>query len=175
MLETSEYQFVADDGLEIQVERVEDVNHPQVKDLVDSLTAQGRASWEQHLAVPDVIAGGSLCSATWLALAHLPGGQDTPVAVGRYEQVEPGRATLMVAVRENVQRKGIGSRLFHFLLEQARAAGIRRVVSKFDASDEAVWQLLHYSPYHLTWQPCGREVEVTIYLQPRPVPSPNLN
>lgn len=176
MHDTSEYHFLADDGLRIQVQRVEGVHDPQVMGLVDGLTDQGRTSWEKHLAVPDALSTtAALGSAIWLALADLPDGQDVPVAVGRYQQVVPGRATLMVAVRQDLQRKGIGSRLFNFLLEQARAAGVRRVVSRFDASDEAVWQMLHYSPYHVTWQPCGREVEVTIYLQPRPVASPGAN
>jgi GNAT superfamily N-acetyltransferase len=106
-------------------------------------------------------------SMAWLAFADLPDAPHTPVAAGRYTRTNPGEAEIQVVVRDDMQRQGIGSRLVFFVLDQARAAGIRKVISRFSGANEAVWQVVQYSPYHVTWNTLGRNVEVTFHLHAR--------
>jgi GNAT superfamily N-acetyltransferase len=82
---------------------------------------------------------------------------------------------MSIVVRDDMQGQGIGSKMFYFVLDQARAMGVHRMTSCFANDNEAVWQILSYSPYHVTWQPRGKQVEVAIHLQARAGGSPSLN
>jgi acetyltransferase len=111
----------------------------------------------------------------WLALADLPGQPDSLVASGRFMRCTPDEAEMSVVVRDDMQGQGIGGKMLYFVLDQARAMGISRMISCFASDNEAVWQILSYSPYHVTWQPRGQQVEVVIHLQARAEGSPSLN
>lgn len=111
----------------------------------------------------------------WLAFADLPGRPDSLVASGRFMRCTPDEAEMSVVVRDDMQGQGIGSKLLYYVLDQARAMGISRMSSCFASDNEAVWQILSYSPYHVTWQPRGQQVEVVIHLQARTEGSPSLN
>jgi acetyltransferase len=111
----------------------------------------------------------------WLALADLPGQPDSLVASGRFMRCTPDEAEMSVVVRDDMQGQGIGGKMLYFVLDQARAMGINRMSSCFASDNEAVWQILSYSPYHVTWQPRGQQVEVVIHLQARAEGSPSLN
>ena len=80
-----------------------------------------------------------------------------------------------MVVRDDMQGRGIGSRMLYFLLDQARAAGARKALTSFESSNEAAWQVMQYSPYHMTWQPRGSQVDVVIYLQARASSGTTLN
>lgn len=111
----------------------------------------------------------------WLAFADLPGEPDSLVASGRFLRCNPDEAEMSVVVRDDMQEQGIGSKLLYFVLDQARAMGVSRMISYFASDNEAVWQILSYSPYHVTWQPRGQQVEVVIHMQARNEGSPSLN
>lgn len=111
----------------------------------------------------------------WLAFADLPGQPDSLVASGRFMRCTPDEGEMSVVVRDDMQGKGIGTKMLYFVLDQARAMGVTRMTSCFGSDNEAVWQILSYSPYHITWQPRGHQVEVTIHLQARTEGSPSLN
>ncbi|MER2600698.1 MAG: GNAT family N-acetyltransferase [Caldilineales bacterium] len=100
----------------------------------------------------------------WLAFADLPERSDCLVASGRFLRCNLDEAELSVVVRDDMQGQGIGSKVLYYVLEQARAAGIKRMSACFSSDNEAVWQILSYSPYHVTWQPRGKQVDVTIHL-----------
>ncbi len=111
----------------------------------------------------------------WLAFTDLPGQPDSLVASGRFTRCSPDEAEMSIVVRDDMQGRGIGSKMFYFVLDQARAMGVHRMTSCFANDNEAVWQILSYSPYHVTWQPRGKQVEVAIHLQARAGGSPSLN
>lgn len=111
----------------------------------------------------------------WLALADLPDAPESVVGSGRFLRCNPDEAEMSIVVRDDMQGQGIGGKLLYFVLDQARAMGISRMISYFASDNEAVWQILSYSPYHVTWQPRGSQVEVVIHLQARAEGSPSLN
>lgn len=111
----------------------------------------------------------------WLAFTDLPGQPDSLVASGRFMRCSPEEAEMSIVVRDDMQGQGIGSKMLYFVLEQARTMGVQRMISCFASDNEAVWQILSYSPYHITWQPRGKQVEVAIHLQARAEGAPSTN
>jgi RimJ/RimL family protein N-acetyltransferase len=111
----------------------------------------------------------------WLAFADLPGQPDSLVASGRFMRCSPDEGEMSVVVRDDMQGQGIGTKMLYFVLDQARAMGVKRMTSCFASDNEAVWQILSYSPYHVTWQPRGKQVEVVIHLKAQTEGSPSLN
>jgi acetyltransferase len=81
----------------------------------------------------------------WLVFLDSPDRKATPVAGARYIQIGGGTAEASLAVRDDMQRKGIGTELLRFLVEQARIAGIRRLVATAQSSNLALWRLLKRS------------------------------
>lgn len=179
------HRFAADGDLRLSVHRVTADDFDRLSDLMSGLSSSGRSAWQRFMhdapaepalaATFDLAAGTVSARDAWLVLADPGDSPGSVVAAGGYQAIGDGKAAMVVVVRDDMQRRGIGSRLLNFLLEQARSAGIRTAIASFDANNEAVWQLLHYSPFHVTWRPAGREVEVIIYLQPRPIPDVSLN
>jgi acetyltransferase len=87
----------------------------------------------------------------WLAFANLPGEPDAVLAAARYMRLagEEDTGELAISVRDDMQRRGIGGQMLRFLLEQARAGGMRRLVANFLATNQGVWGLLRHSPYQV--------------------------
>ena len=100
----------------------------------------------------------------WLAFADLPDQPDAPVAGVRYVRTAADRAEMAISVRDDVQRRGIGSALLLFVCDQARADGIRHLVATFRGENKGVWALLRHSPYPITRELDGPEVNVVIDL-----------
>ncbi|MCI0393345.1 MAG: GNAT family N-acetyltransferase [Chloroflexi bacterium] len=86
----------------------------------------------------------------WLAFADLPGQPNTPVAGVRYVGVEPGVAEAALAVRDDLQSQGIGTELLRFLVEQARAAGVRKLTGLIRRSNQALWRILQKTSLPVT-------------------------
>lgn len=178
MAEQYVYRFSTDTGTEVRVRPETPDDVPYMIDLYEHLDPESRLQrFNDRLENPDpgflrqeaarLTQLDPAESQAWLAFADLPGAQSTPVAGGRYTRKGPGEVDAMVVVRDDMQRKGIGSRLLYFLLDQARAAGFQKATSRFSATNEAVWQILQYSPYHVTWHSTGQEVEAIFHLQAR--------
>jgi GNAT superfamily N-acetyltransferase len=180
------YRFKLDDGSEVRVRRETPDDLPLMIDLFEHVSPEGRldpagshpespdhaAAVQEATRLAELDRGGSVA---WLAFADRPDRASVPVAGGRYTLSESGPVELSVVVRDDMQRQGIGSRLLYFVLDQARADGIGEAKTSFESGNEAAWQVLQYSPYHITWQPCGKQVEVMIHLQARTSPSASLN
>lgn len=181
------YTFKTNEGLDIRVCRETPQDVPFMVDLFEHLGPESRLQrFGDTLEEADPVAVekeatrlstlDSEISMAWLAFADPVGGKpNTPVAGGRYTRTEPDTAEIQVVVRDDMQRQGIGSRLVYFVLDQARAAGIRKVTSRFSGANEAVWQVVQYSPYHVTWTTSGRDVEVTFHLPARTASKSGMN
>lgn len=82
----------------------------------------------------------------WLAFADLPDAPDTAIAGIRYVHTKPGEAEIAITVRDDMQNKGIGTALMEFLFEQAKKAGIRRLVALAQRNNLPLWEMLKKSP-----------------------------
>lgn len=173
------HRFRTDDGLEIRVrqERPED-GHILV-DLFQNLGPTSRYNrFAKVLGAPDPARVAQEAErlarlepphdVAWLAFADLPDQVDTPVAAARYMRRSPEVAELGVVVRDDLQNRGVGSQLLNYVLQQAKADGICEIVGTFQSNNHAIWRLLSYSPFHVTWHMEGPQVDVVIHLQPRP-------
>lgn len=102
----------------------------------------------------------------WLAFADLPGEIDEPVAGARYVRLpdDPLTAEVAISVRDDLQRQGIGSQLLKFVIEHARQHGIRRLVATFRSENRAIWALLKYARYPVSYEVHGAEVQAIVDL-----------
>lgn len=186
MQNDSVYRFKLDDGSEVRVRRETPEDLPAMVELFEHVSPQSRLEWARTVPVgvdhaaavreatqlAELDRSGSVA---WLAFADQPGHPEAVVAGGRYTPSESGIADLTVVVRDDMQGRGIGSRLLFYVLDQARSHGVGEARTSFESKNEAAWNVLQYSPYHVTWQSCGNQVEVLIHLQARTSSSASLN
>lgn len=172
------YSFRAENGLEVRVRRECPEDTPYLVDIFEHMSPNSRYQrFHETLLQPDPQSVWQEAQrmaqlrepegAAWIAFADLPDQPNTPIAGARYVMVEGGVAELGVAVRDDLQHLGIGSHLLVYMLDQAKAAGLEKVVATFQSNNRAVWQMLQYSPYHVTWDTRGVQTDVVIHLQPK--------
>jgi GNAT superfamily N-acetyltransferase len=82
----------------------------------------------------------------------------------RYVRTEPGEAELAVAVRDDVQRQGIGTALLLFTCTQAQQDGIERLTATFRSENRGIWSLLKRSPFPVSWTVDGPEISAVVDL-----------
>ncbi|MEA3334422.1 MAG: GNAT family N-acetyltransferase [Chloroflexota bacterium] len=173
----SKYVFEADDGTRIWVRPERPDDAPLLVDLFEHLSDQSRFQrFSKVLDRPDrervMVEADRLAERippeeyAWLAFADLPDQQAAPIAAARLAKVADDTAEVAVVVRDDLQLRGIGSRLLNYVLDQARIHGMNRLTATFRSDNRAVWRLLGYSPYHVTWEMHGTQVDVIIHVPP---------
>lgn len=100
----------------------------------------------------------------WLVFADLPGQPNAPVAGVRYVHLDDGSAEASLAVRDDMQRKGIGGELLRFLLEQARKNGVQRLVATVQRGNRPIWRLLQSSGLDLEMESEGSFSNIAVDL-----------
>ncbi len=100
----------------------------------------------------------------WMAFADLPALAGMPAAAVRYVRTKPGEAELAIAVRDDLQQRGIGSALLLFACTQAQRDGFERLTATFRSENRGVWALLKRSPFPVSWEIDGPEVNAVIDL-----------
>lgn len=100
----------------------------------------------------------------WLVFADLPDQDDAPVAGVRYMRLDEETAEASLAVRDDMQRKGIGGEMLRFLVEQAREAGIRRLVATVQRSNRPLWHLLQSSRLEIEMASEGSLTHIAVEL-----------
>lgn len=91
----------------------------------------------------------------WLVFVDWPEQPDTAVAGARYIRVEEDVAEASLAVRDDMQNKGIGTELLRFLVEQARTAGIRKLVATIQRANRPLLHLLKKSDLDFAFESEG--------------------
>jgi RimJ/RimL family protein N-acetyltransferase len=102
----------------------------------------------------------------WLAFADLPGRPQAPIAGVRYIRLDDETAEASVAVRDDMQRKGIGTELLRYLMFAAHRAGVRRLVATVQRGNRHLWRLLAKAPIPIHKESEGSTTLLTADLSP---------
>lgn len=177
-----QFEFTAADGLLVRVRPEQESDAPHLVNLFSSLSPDSRfLRFSKSMASPDpelvrreaerLSRLGPPHDMAWLAFADLPGQSDAPIAAVRFDAVAPGTAELAITVRDDVQRRGIGTALLAFACEQARRQGLQRLVAVFRSENKAIWSLVRHSPYPTRTRINGPEISAEIDLAAGPAAS----
>ena len=101
-----------------------------------------------------------------IAFADLADQPNAPVAAARYVLIGNDEAEVALSVRDDMQGQGIGKRMFQLLIEEARRAGLQRLVGSVQNENAAVWGLLRHVNLPIEHIPDGAVTEIVIQLGP---------
>ena len=173
------HTFRTEDGLVVRFRPLaaDDVHH--LVDLFEHMGPESRFL-RFNLALPDPDPGLVWSEArrlsqvdperdgAWLVFADLPDQRNAPVAGVRYVRLDDETAEASLAVRDDMQRKGIGGELLRFLVERARDAGVRRLVATVQRSNRPLWHLLQSSGLDIEMTSEGSYTHIAVELtQPK--------
>jgi acetyltransferase len=99
-----------------------------------------------------------------LAFVDRPEIVQTPIGGVRYVMSGPEEAELAVSVADEYQRLGIGSRLVELLVEEARRAGLKRLVGVVRNENIGVFGMLRKLPYQVERHAEGPVTTVIVHL-----------
>lgn len=106
----------------------------------------------------------------WLAFTDLPDQPNAPVAGARYIRLDPESAEVALAVRDDMQNRGIGTQLLIYLAEQARKSGVHRLVATIQRSNRRLFHILKKAELDLTYESEGSYTTIVVNLvEPDPV------
>lgn len=97
----------------------------------------------------------------WLAFCDLPTQPGAAVGGARYVRLDETTAEASLAIRDDLQNQGIGSELLRLLIEQAKLAGIKKLVASAQRSNRALWHLLERSGLDITYESEGSSTEIS--------------
>lgn len=169
-------KFRSEQGIEVRVRRLTPDDVPYLIDLFEHMSPASRyLRFNEPLEHPDPEyvrrEAVSLCDVdpqqgmAWIAFADLPQEPNAAVAGARcMRTADPATAEVSIVVRDDLHQQGIGAKLMLLVAEQARAAGIAKLVASFHTSNRAIWGLLASAPYHVTTEVHGAQTEVVVEL-----------
>lgn len=99
-----------------------------------------------------------------IAFADLPDKANAPVGAARYVCLDDKRADTGVSIRDDMQGKGIGSKLLGLLAEEARENGIQKLVADVLNSNKGIMGVLNKLPYVITRETEGNYCVLTVHL-----------
>lgn len=99
-----------------------------------------------------------------LAFADTPDIENTPIGGVRYVMTGPEEAELAVSVVDEYQGRGIGTRLVELMVEEARAAGLKRLVGLVRNDNAGVFGLLRKLPFVVDRKLEGEVTTITVHL-----------
>ena len=150
------HTFRSRDGIPLRVRPLEPEDAPFLVDLFEHMGSESRFlrfnlalsnpdpelvwSEAERLARVDPERDGA-----WLVFADLPDQRDAPVAGARYMHLDDDTAEASLAVRDDMQRQGIGAELLRFMIQQARDSGVKRLVATVQRGNRSLWHLLQSS------------------------------
>lgn len=99
-----------------------------------------------------------------VAFVDMPERDNVPVGVVRYVELTATRAEIAVSVRDDMQRKGIGTELMRLLFLHAKIRGIEQLVGTVQNSNAPMWAMLKKLNYRVEHQSEGSYSEIIIHL-----------
>lgn len=170
-----EHQFTTRDGQQIWLRAIESKDARHLVDLFQHMGPESRyLRFNLALDNPDpelVWAEAERLSqidpekdGAWLAFADLPDQPNAAVGGARYMGIGDAAAEASLAVRDDMQNKGIGTELLLFLVERARAAGIRKLIAVVQRGNRPLWHLLQRSPWLVEYESEGSYSTITAHL-----------
>lgn len=173
------HTFTAEDGLLMKIRPLKPEDARHLVDLFEHMGPESRflrfnlaltnpdpdLVWSEarRLAQVDPERDGA-----WLVFADLPGQKNVPIAGCRFMRLEDDSAEASLAVRDDMQRKGIGRELLRFMVRQARAKGVRRLVATIQRGNLALWRLLQSSGVEFETESQGSYAHIIVdLLQPQ--------
>lgn len=109
----------------------------------------------------------------FLAFADLPGAPGTPVAGARYIRTGNNTAETSITIRDDFQKKGIGTQLLNLIIKEARKEGIRTLIANVSANNRSVIKLLRRYPYPQKREHYGSEISISFDISQEPVTRPD--
>lgn len=100
----------------------------------------------------------------WLAFAQLSDDEEVPVGGARYMRIDDHSAEASLAVRDDMQNKGIGTELLRYLVRHARQAGIKKLVATVQRNNRPIFHLLLKSDLQLEFESEGGYTTITAFL-----------
>ena len=100
----------------------------------------------------------------WLAFAQLSDDEEVPVGGARYLRIDEHSAEASLAVRDDMQNKGIGSELLRYLIGQARRAGVKKLVATVQRINRPIFHLLLKTNLRLEMESEGGYTTITAFL-----------
>ncbi|MDX1616255.1 MAG: GNAT family N-acetyltransferase [Candidatus Promineifilaceae bacterium] len=170
------HRFETKEGLPLWVRPLRPQDAPQLVHLFEHMGPESRylrfnvplnnpdpqLVWQEAHRLAQVNAG----DGAWLVFADLPEKGPVPVAGARFVRLasDPATAEASLAVRDDMQNRGIGTGLLRFLLEQARAAGIQRLQATVQRTNRPLWHLLRRAGLPLESQASGGTSTISVDL-----------
>ena len=175
------HTFRSKDGLQLRVRPLvpEDAHH--LVDLFEHMGSESRfLRFNLALSDPDPELVWSEANrlarvdperdGAWLVFADLPDQHDAPVAGARYMHLDDDAAEGSLAVRDDMQRQGIGAELLRFMIQQARVNGVKRLVATVQRGNRPLWHLLQSSGLAFETESLGSSSNITLDLvQPQAI------
>lgn len=169
------HTFQTKDGIPVKVRQMQPEDADYLVEIFENMGLESRyARFNMPLPDPDPVMVQQEAtemaaierpeSDGWLAFADLPGKPGTPVAGIRYVRTHEGEAEVAISVRDDMQNKGIGTALMTFLFEQAKKAGINKLVALAQRNNRPLWAMLKKSPKPVTRSPEGGFVYLEVEL-----------
>ncbi len=167
------YHFEARDGLAVRVRRMLNKDTPYLIDIFKHMGDDSRYNrfhqptahldeefvWHEAQHIADLHNAGGL-----LAFADLPNQQNAPIGGARYVLLGEGRAETAVSIRDDMQRKGIGTHLLQLIAKEAKLVGVTTLIATIQNENRAIWHTLKHLPHPLRRIQDGTISEIEIDL-----------
>jgi acetyltransferase len=175
MLNQVVHTFQTKDGITIRVRPLQPEDTVHLIDIFENMGLESRYTrFNLPMAEPDpemirqeaaeIVDFERPESDGWLAFADLPDKPDTAVAGIRYVKTSEGEAEVAISVRDDMQNKGIGTALMTFLFDQAKKAGLTRLVALAQRNNRPLMELLKKSQIPIKRTSEGSNVYVEVEL-----------
>lgn len=119
-----------------------DSRYMRFHEPLDGMSADQTQKWAEEILETTLDHGFGL-----LAFTDLPEQVDVPAGGARYVKVTADTAEVAISIRDDLQKQGIGASLLRLLAQQARTAGITKLIAIVQAQNRPVMRLLQDSPY----------------------------